>query len=44
MPEVYKAVNTVQEVPWRINTRILDLMTQVWEEGGNLGGLPQRER
>ncbi|RVU03582.1 T3/T7 RNA polymerase [Novosphingobium umbonatum] len=43
MPLVYKAVNTIQESPWRISSRILDLMTQVWEDGGNLGGLPQRE-
>lgn len=43
MPQVYNAVNTIQEVPWRINARVLELMTQVWEDGGNLGGLPKRD-
>jgi DNA-directed RNA polymerase len=43
MPQVYSAINTIQEVPWRINTTILDLMTLVWDEGGSLGGLPKRD-
>lgn len=43
MPDVYNAVNAVQETPWRINTRVLDVMTQVWDEGGSLGGLPRRD-
>ncbi|WJY17645.1 hypothetical protein QQS45_08285 [Alteriqipengyuania flavescens] len=43
MDDVYDAVNHIQDTPWRINARILDLMTQVWDGGGCLGGLPQRE-
>lgn len=43
MPQVYKAVNTIQETPWRINSRILDLMVEVWDGGGDIGGLPKRD-
>lgn len=43
MPAVYDAVNAVQEVPWRINTFILDTMRGVWDGGGSLGGLPKRD-
>lgn len=43
MPDVYRAVNHVQDTPWRINRRVLDVMRQVWDDGGNLGGLPRRE-
>lgn len=43
MPEVYRAVNHVQDVPWRINRRVLAVMREVWDGGGALGGLPHRE-
>lgn len=43
MPEVYAAVNAVQETPWRINSTILAVMREVWDGGGSLGGLPRRD-
>lgn len=43
MPEVYAAVNRVQNVPWRINRKVLAVMRAVWDEGGSLGGLPRRD-
>jgi DNA-directed RNA polymerase len=43
MPEVYAAINAIQETPWRINRRVLDVMREVWDGGGSLGGLPRRE-
>ncbi|MBF7012508.1 hypothetical protein QUC32_22945 [Novosphingobium resinovorum] len=43
LTEVFDAVNHIQDTPWQINSRILDLMTEVWDGGGNLGGLPPRE-
>ena len=43
MPLVYDAVNNIQSVPWRINRRVLDVMREVWDGGGSLGGLPRRE-
>ncbi|MFN3582810.1 DNA-directed RNA polymerase [Phenylobacterium sp.] len=43
MEPVYRAVNNVQNTAWRINRRVLDVMTQVWDGGGSLGGLPRRD-
>lgn len=43
LTKVYDSVNHVQDTPWRINTRVLAVMEQVWNTGGSLGGLPQRD-
>lgn len=43
LSEVYAAVNHIQETPWRINRRVLDVMQKAWDEGGNFAGLPARE-
>jgi DNA-directed RNA polymerase len=40
MPKVYAALNALQDTAWAINQRVLDVMKQVWDGGGNLGGLP----
>jgi DNA-directed RNA polymerase len=40
---VYDAVNHIQDSPWKINTRVLAVMEEVWNGGGTLGGLPTRE-
>ena len=42
MPLVYEAINHIQETPWRINTKVLDVMREVWDSGGSTGGLPER--
>lgn len=39
----YDSVNHIQDTPWIINRRVLDVMETVWNEGGTLGGLPSRE-
>lgn len=43
MPEVYAAVNTLQHVPYAINTPILQVMQELWESGGGIAGLPTRD-
>lgn len=43
MPEVYRAVNALQDTKWQINQGILRLMKEVWDGGGNLGKLPPRD-
>jgi len=35
MPEVFRAVNAIQAVPWRINRRLLAVMQRVWRMGGD---------
>lgn len=42
MSEVYEAVNAVQNTPWAVNDKVLEVMEVVWER--NLGvGMPQKE-
>lgn len=43
LTKAYASVNHIQDTPWKINTRVLDVMEQVWDTGGCLGGLPQRD-
>lgn len=40
---LYNAVNALQRTAWRINEAVLTVMSQVWDEGGCLGGLPARD-
>ncbi|QBX36919.1 T3/T7 RNA polymerase [Brevundimonas sp. S30B] len=42
MPGVYAAVNAIQATPWRINARLFDVVRAIWDSGGVLGGLPER--
>lgn len=43
MPEVYKALNAIQDTAWRINTKVLDTMQAVWDSNRTLGKLPLRD-
>lgn len=43
MPMVYKAVNALQETPWKINQAILHVAQEVWSGGGCLGKMPPRD-
>ena len=43
MSQVFSALNTIQEVPWLINKRVLAVLDEVWNSGGCLGGLPSCE-
>lgn len=43
MPDVYEGLNGIQETPWRINARVLAVMTEAWEKGLPLPAIPSRE-
>lgn len=43
MPKIYRAVNALQDTPWQINKAVLKVMSEIWESGGSLGGLPMRD-
>lgn len=43
MPIVYGALNSLQNTGWRINKRIMEVMQQLWERGGDRAGLPPKE-
>jgi DNA-directed RNA polymerase len=42
LSNVYGAVNAIQATAWGINTAVLDVMKQLWDEGGGVAGLPRR--
>ena len=39
---VMQAVNAIQETPWRISKKILDVLDEELERGGGIAGLPRR--
>lgn len=43
MPVVYRALNALQDTEWAINGTILRLMTEAWDGGGKVAGLPSRD-
>lgn len=43
MPQVYEAVNRIQETAWRINRPILDVIEQILQTNSELGGMPRAE-
>lgn len=43
MPIVYEAINALQRTAYQINTQVLDVMSTLWENGSELGGLPPRD-
>jgi DNA-directed RNA polymerase, mitochondrial len=42
MPIVYEAINALQRTPWQINSQVLKVMTELWENGSTIAGLPSR--
>jgi DNA-directed RNA polymerase len=43
MPIVYDAINALQETAFKVNVKVLDVMREIWDSGGNMGGLPARD-
>ncbi len=40
---VYGAINAMQRTAWRINTQVLDVIRDAWDNSSGVGGLPDRE-
>lgn len=43
MPEVYSAINHIQNTAWQINQKVLGIVETLWEEGHAIAELPDRE-
>lgn len=43
MPRVYDAINTVQEVPWRINRPVYEVALALWQKDRGVAGFPKKE-
>ncbi|XXQ32491.1 DNA-directed RNA polymerase [Plasmodiophora brassicae] len=39
---IYKALDVLGAVPWRINARVLDVVEELWRQGGGVASLPSR--
>ena len=40
MPLVYRALNALQETPWRINRKVYDVLSEMWKSSTGMGVLP----
>lgn len=40
---VYEAVNHIQDTPWKVNRKVMEVVRTIWQEGGQLASLPPRE-
>lgn len=43
MPIVYEAVNALQQTAWQINSQVYEVMTNLWDTGSEIAGLPPRD-
>ena len=43
LPEPMEATNLIQQTPWRVNGRVLEVMKHCWEHSVPIGDLPNRE-
>ena len=43
MPIVYEAINHIQATAWQINSKVLDVVKELWEIGKAVAELPDRE-
>ncbi len=43
LSEVYAGVNALQETPWAINPKVLDVMKHVWDKGLDLPVVPKAD-
>ena len=41
---VYRALNALQETPWRVNQTVLQVVNELWETGAETSVLPPRNR
>lgn len=41
LSRVYDCLHAVGVTPWRVNERILEVMKEVWDTGGDLAGVPR---
>ena len=42
LTQVYRGLNYLGAVPWRINSRVLEVVEQIWERGGGVADLPSQ--
>lgn len=43
MPLVYRGVNAIQSTPWRVNRRVFNVLSTLWDRNLPVPGIPSRE-
>jgi len=43
LEKVYKGLNALNETPWRVNSRVFNVMDSAWAQGGGIGELPSKQ-
>ena len=43
MPLEYECINSLQDTEWTVNTKVLDVMKEMWGNGLDCNGLPNRD-
>ena len=43
LSKVTRAINAVQETPWTINRKVLAVVEEIIEMGGDIGGIPRKQ-
>jgi DNA-directed RNA polymerase len=43
MPRVYSALHYVQDTPWRINGKVLEVVQKIWDKDLGIAGINRRE-
>jgi DNA-directed RNA polymerase len=44
LENIYRAINALQETPWRVNQTVLEVVNHLWETGAENNVLPPRNR
>ena len=39
---IFSVLDAINETPWRINKKVLNVVEQIWDQGGNKGEIPTR--
>ena len=42
LTQVYRGLNYLSSIPWRINSRVLDVVERIWAAGGGVADLPSQ--
>ena len=42
LSKIFEVLDTIASIPWQINRKILNVVEQVWEEGGGVAYIPKR--
>jgi DNA-directed RNA polymerase len=42
LKRLFGVLNYLGSIPWKINTKVLKVVEDIWSEGGGVGEIPKR--